>query len=175
VGTRQGLAPERPQSNVSIQLGSPASGDLDLFLQLPRLCPCFHSIGFPSEWGPPLTSRRPARRATCFHSIGFPSEWGPCLLKPVSSALSRGCLRALTNQAVFAAPVASMQRLQSPTASRREGDNETLGLSGINKIPRGATKTENPIGLNHHRSRCFHHRHPPPNLHLGQGVARQWI
>jgi len=66
------------KSIVSIQLVSPASGDL-----IPKAlrfgCTefCFHSISFPSEWGP--QSRAPPRTAVPgFHSISFPSEWGLC-------------------------------------------------------------------------------------------------
>jgi len=36
----------------------------------------FHSISFPSEWGPTWSwTGRPLWRG--FHSISFPSEWGP--------------------------------------------------------------------------------------------------
>ena len=40
---------------------------------------CFHSIGFPSEWGRHTTVSIFKSKTTneCFHSIGFPSEWGP--------------------------------------------------------------------------------------------------
>ena len=39
--------------SVSIQLVSPASGDLEVLTQQgdPQFPTCFHSIGFPSEWG----------------------------------------------------------------------------------------------------------------------------
>ena len=36
---------------------------------------CFHSIGFPSEWGR-LETKSIAFHQPSFHSIGFPSEWG---------------------------------------------------------------------------------------------------
>jgi len=60
---------------ISIQLVSPASGDLFLGLWwgLPLLD--FHSISFPSEWGPQLKVRDDILM-TDFHSISFPSEWG---------------------------------------------------------------------------------------------------
>ena len=40
---------------------------------------CFHSISFPSEWGPTSATerrRREREEANSFHSISFPSEWG---------------------------------------------------------------------------------------------------
>jgi len=36
----------------------------------------FHSISFPSEWGPPHRDRHPVCIIARFHSISFPSEWG---------------------------------------------------------------------------------------------------
>jgi len=35
----------------------------------------FHSISFPSEWGP-ILGEDGKPRACRFHSISFPSEWG---------------------------------------------------------------------------------------------------
>ena len=37
---------------VSIQLMSPASGDLGLMVAVDKFDPGFHSINVPSEWGP---------------------------------------------------------------------------------------------------------------------------
>ncbi|GEM_PF-5886365 len=88
---------------VSIQLGSPASGDDEILADLELDFSCFHSIRIPSEWGslliPAPSPRMPGdlvsiqlgspasgdlddARATldiqshCFHSIRIPSEWG---------------------------------------------------------------------------------------------------
>ena len=62
---------------VSIQLMSPASGDLILSSPISRIRGRFHSINVPSEWG--LDSRDKFvefLRANGFHSINVPSEWG---------------------------------------------------------------------------------------------------
>ncbi len=63
-------------SFVSIQLISPASGDLGgLNLEVRKIAGSFHSINIPSEWGP-LTHPQ-SLISSCFHSINIPSEWGP--------------------------------------------------------------------------------------------------
>ncbi len=62
--------------SVSIQLGSPASGDeLIRSFQTEGFIYRFHSIGIPSEWGLEL-STYPKITMSRFHSIGIPSEWG---------------------------------------------------------------------------------------------------
>ena len=45
------MATVRECTVVSIQLMSPASGDLDEALEAAALDICFHSINVPSEWG----------------------------------------------------------------------------------------------------------------------------
>ena len=64
---------------VSIQLGSPARGDAPV---KPILAKCedkrsgFHSIGFPCERGPFLSTNTKSSPILGFHSIGFPCERG---------------------------------------------------------------------------------------------------
>ena len=90
-----------PSDIVSIQLGSPASGDPRIIVAkvVGQVFPfnwdpqrvgtaierteseanalSFHSIGIPSEWGPPPPTRNsPPAGNPRFHSIGIPSEWG---------------------------------------------------------------------------------------------------
>ena len=61
---------------VSIQLISPASGDLRCAARLAGVCQLsFHSTDFPSEWG--LSIGMITKSETMrFHSTDFPSEWG---------------------------------------------------------------------------------------------------
>jgi len=60
---------------VSIQLVSPASGDEEEKEEEEDDEEGFHSISFPSEWGPILGSGGKLT-GIGFHSISFPSEWG---------------------------------------------------------------------------------------------------
>ncbi len=106
VGTVRVTPKTLTESGVSIQLGSPASGDIGEYNgtgtiteKFPfnwdpqqvgtNLCTnavqastqrCFHSIGIPSEWGRiSLTPLAVSLWRSGFHSIGIPSEWGqPC-------------------------------------------------------------------------------------------------
>ncbi len=60
---------------VSIQLGSPASGDTRARAFI-KYCLCrFHSIGIPSEWRLIQEIAKLEADAEGFHSIGIPSEW----------------------------------------------------------------------------------------------------
>ena len=67
----------RDNTPVSIQLVSPASGELpgNWDLHNRGLCSGFHSISFPSEWGD-NNCLCPKCASESFHSISFPSEWG---------------------------------------------------------------------------------------------------
>ncbi len=86
---------------------------------------CFHSISFPSEWGPSTSSRMvrvtPSHAALLsyevtsalptwhllpsFHSISFPSEWGPhnytshtaqCVHRPFARTPKNLCINKLS-------------------------------------------------------------------------------
>ena len=75
---------------VSIQLMSPASGDLR-YLNFGTLVGSFHSINVPSEWGLLVDSGIPvATMGARFHSINVPSEWGRAhqCLRSVTRAVS---------------------------------------------------------------------------------------
>jgi len=73
--TKNGPRKGQRSEVISIQLVSPASGDVnDLRLQA-REVYHFHSISFPSEWGLDSIIRK-AHQQIDFHSISFPSEWG---------------------------------------------------------------------------------------------------
>ncbi len=65
--------------SVSIQLISPASGDLwwfSFWLDR-RYSRGFHSINIPSEWGSQnIEAEEAILGGICFHSINIPSEWG---------------------------------------------------------------------------------------------------
>jgi len=61
---------------VSIQLVSPASGDMILDGMTVMESEGFHSISFPSEWGHECYALFGEQELECFHSISFPSEWG---------------------------------------------------------------------------------------------------
>ncbi len=51
-GSGDDIDVRQPTHYVSIQLGSPASGDKQQYkIYFQKLTPGFHSIGFPSEWG----------------------------------------------------------------------------------------------------------------------------
>ncbi len=52
VGTEMKVERSERLTDVSIQLGSPASGDCRLIFQHLPGADGFHSIGIPSEWGP---------------------------------------------------------------------------------------------------------------------------
>ncbi len=60
---------------VSIQLVSPASGDVLIILNRAHIAWCFHSISVPSEWGQELEMLKGVSNYR-FHSISVPSEWG---------------------------------------------------------------------------------------------------
>ncbi len=75
---------------VSIQLGSPASGDYEFEGRWQDCRPvCFHSIGIPSEWG---HTQAPVQEHTQFgfHSIGIPSEWGHTCYNPLQLEKGKG-------------------------------------------------------------------------------------
>ncbi len=65
--------PQNLTNRVSIQLGSPASGDtMDAQTGSSFATGCFHSIGIPSEWGPlDYKSRQQTSSWT------FPFNWDP--------------------------------------------------------------------------------------------------
>ena len=61
---------------VSIQLISPASGDLiQDEVNVTYGEGSFHSINIPSEWGQDSITHL-FLKENCFHSINIPSEWG---------------------------------------------------------------------------------------------------
>ncbi len=67
---------------VSIQLMSPASGDLKRGGKLSQgSYDGFHSINVPSEWGLGYTVDSWSLGYIGFHSINVPSEWGPKFFK----------------------------------------------------------------------------------------------
>jgi len=66
VGTPLLVARERLFDEVSIQLVSPASGDQNASRAGGVARRCFHSISFPSEWGPGCTG---TPRTGCLVSI----------------------------------------------------------------------------------------------------------
>ncbi len=72
------LSPDEPDNIffVSIQLGSPASGDPDPKPTVFGDITSFHSIGIPSEWGLMMRAPISNTQPLSFHSIGIPSEWG---------------------------------------------------------------------------------------------------
>ncbi len=74
---------------VSIQLGSPASGDPLDGGMLYQLTWSFHSIGIPGEWGLLLKYTPAGLLAMSFHSIGIPGEWG-LVNQPRFSPLASG-------------------------------------------------------------------------------------
>ena len=80
VPLREGTCPSANvviiRSAVSIQLGSPARGDIarPIIVVVPQSS--FHSIGFPCERGL-LTTESSDFAIASFHSIGFPCERGP--------------------------------------------------------------------------------------------------
>ncbi len=86
-----GGADAQVRARVSIQLGSPASGDEteeDGFEIL--VFRGFHSIGIPSEWGLDGILVKVWVNLYCFHSIGIPSEWGQKMgFKPWSFGLKK--------------------------------------------------------------------------------------
>ena len=66
-------------TDVSIQLITPASGELWYFFQFGVvLLVSFHSINYPSEWGVWYRIIQLYRRFS-FHSINYPSEWGDAI------------------------------------------------------------------------------------------------
>jgi len=65
-----------PVVHISIQLVSPASGDHGWSNSGVRAGIYFHSISFPSEWGPLASGCQVNFPEVDFHSISFPSEWG---------------------------------------------------------------------------------------------------
>jgi len=70
------LSPGLALAQISIQLVSPASGDYEVVRTCrPVYRGDFHSISFPSEWGQvhDILITKVGRN---FHSISFPSEWG---------------------------------------------------------------------------------------------------
>ena len=67
---------------VSIQLVSPASGELAAEATVLYNLYCFHSISFPSEWGD-LPCPSTLAISSSFHSISFPSEWGVGIIEVI--------------------------------------------------------------------------------------------
>ena len=81
--------PPNPRlSRVSIQLMSPASGDHRYERECHfRFGKSFHSINVPSEWGL-YNFNLYARKNFGFHSINVPSEWGQSLQSELENALA---------------------------------------------------------------------------------------
>jgi len=67
------IAHPSPEREVSIQLVSPASGDLFNFCLFWPCLFCFHSIGVPSEWGPTIA----ATMQKLDPDAEFPFNWCP--------------------------------------------------------------------------------------------------
>ena len=145
---------------VSIQLGSPASGDSRFsFSDVPywMLFPfnwdpqrvgtgvvmatvlflgCFHSIGIPSEWGQSGSGVTMALPKMSFHSIGIPSEWGLC---PIKTHTGRAFQAPFARDSHFlpnSPPKSPLQTASNPYSVSHRGIERETVIPAILAIPR---------------------------------------